>query len=215
MGRVTKDTFHSELIGGHVALDLVNTVSWRLDEGRCDNLRDFPALAEWCRRTGVIDDVLTRDMLVEASEHPRAAQRVLNDVRALRENLYELLSQILKGDGSADTVSVHGSLRIAFVSALTHSDLGGRPMRWQLTPRRLVDLPRLLALQSLDLLQGSEPRLIRRCDDDACGWVFLDRTRSHTRRWCSSGDCGNRDRARRYYARQRSEFSNGTESPHE
>ncbi|MFD9792685.1 CGNR zinc finger domain-containing protein [Streptomyces sp. NPDC059070] len=29
----------------------------------------------------------------------------------------------------------------------------------------------------------------------------MDRTRGGTRRWCSSGDCGNRDRARRHYAR--------------
>ncbi|MFJ9034356.1 CGNR zinc finger domain-containing protein [Streptomyces sp. NPDC102274] len=31
----------------------------------------------------------------------------------------------------------------------------------------------------------------------------LDRSRSGTRRWCSSGDCGNRDRVRRHYSRTR------------
>ncbi|MBV8733872.1 MAG: CGNR zinc finger domain-containing protein [Solirubrobacterales bacterium] len=33
--------------------------------------------------------------------------------------------------------------------------------------------------------------------------MFLDSTRNHSRRWCSSGDCGNRARARRHYARSR------------
>jgi predicted RNA-binding Zn ribbon-like protein len=47
------------------------------------------------------------------------------------------------------------------------------------------------------------PDRLRRCDDDGCGWLFLDTTRNHSRRWCSSGDCGNRDRARRHYARNR------------
>ncbi|MFD3657498.1 CGNR zinc finger domain-containing protein [Streptomyces sp. NPDC058620] len=44
---------------------------------------------------------------------------------------------------------------------------------------------------------------MRRCDGPGRGWFFLDRTRSSSRRWCSSGDCGNRDRARarRHYAR--------------
>jgi predicted RNA-binding Zn ribbon-like protein len=51
-------------------------------------------------------------------------------------------------------------------------------------------------------LQSSQLHLIRTCQGPGCGWMFLDRTRSHTRRWCSSGDCGNRDRARRHYARQ-------------
>ncbi|MBZ2410557.1 CGNR zinc finger domain-containing protein [Streptomyces sp. L06] len=38
---------------------------------------------------------------------------------------------------------------------------------------------------------------VRRCAGPGCGWFFLDRTRNSARRWCGSGDCGNRDRARR------------------
>jgi CGNR zinc finger len=62
-----------------------------------------------------------------------------------------------------------------------------------------------LALQVLDLLQSPHLHLhlLRRCHGPGCGWLFLDRTRSHTRRWCSSSDCGNRARARRHYARHR------------
>ncbi|MEU2159926.1 CGNR zinc finger domain-containing protein [Streptomyces sp. NPDC019208] len=44
---------------------------------------------------------------------------------------------------------------------------------------------------------------VRLCQGPGCGRLFLDRSRSHSRRWCSSGDCGNRDRARRHYARTR------------
>ena len=31
--------------------------------------------------------------------------------------------------------------------------------------------------------------------------LFLDRTKNHSRIWCSSADCGNRSRARRHYRR--------------
>ncbi|MER7663745.1 MULTISPECIES: CGNR zinc finger domain-containing protein [unclassified Streptomyces] len=34
-----------------------------------------------------------------------------------------------------------------------------------------------------------------RCAGPGCGRFFLDRTRAGTRRWSSSGDCGNSDRA--------------------
>jgi predicted RNA-binding Zn ribbon-like protein len=94
-------------------------------------------------------------------------------------------------------------LHFLLLEALSHSDLIGPPMRWQVTPRRPADIPRLLALQTLDLLQSPKSHLIRRCHGAGCGWFFLDCTRSHTRRWCSSSDCGNRDRARRHYARHR------------
>jgi predicted RNA-binding Zn ribbon-like protein len=94
-------------------------------------------------------------------------------------------------------------LRALLLDALAHSELTGPPMRWQLTQDQYPDIPRLLALQVLDLLQSPQLPLLRRCHGPGCGWLFLDRTRSHTRRWCSSSDCGNRERARRHYTRHR------------
>jgi predicted RNA-binding Zn ribbon-like protein len=75
------------------------------------------------------------------------------------------------------------------------------PLRWEVAPG---DVPRLLALSAEDLLSdGVRLTALGRCADAGCGWFFLDTSRSHTRRWCSSADCGNRDRARRHYARKR------------
>lgn len=50
--------------------------------------------------------------------------------------------------------------------------------------------------------------LLRICglhESGECGWLFLDETRNHTRRWCSMKDCGNRAKARRHYHRVRGE----------
>ncbi|MGH3319645.1 MAG: CGNR zinc finger domain-containing protein [Streptosporangiaceae bacterium] len=55
----------------------------------------------------------------------------------------------------------------------------------------------------MELLQSSDLAALRRCQNSACGWLFLDRSRSHTRRWCSSADCGNRERVRRHASRHR------------
>jgi predicted RNA-binding Zn ribbon-like protein len=47
---------------------------------------------------------------------------------------------------------------------------------------------------------------VHRCagaEAEECSWLFLDETRSGTRRWCSMADCGNRAKARRHYARRR------------
>jgi len=32
-------------------------------------------------------------------------------------------------------------------------------------------------------------------------WLFIDRSRTHRRRWCSMQTCGNRHKARRHYQR--------------
>ncbi|TAL94280.1 MAG: hypothetical protein EPN73_18145 [Paraburkholderia sp.] len=33
----------------------------------------------------------------------------------------------------------------------------------------------------------------------ACSWLFLDLSRSRSRRWCSMATCGNRAKAQRHY----------------
>jgi len=191
-----------DLIGGHVALDLVNTIAWRLDdERRRDYLCDFPALAHWCRRVGLFDDGGAEELRAAASEHPRLAHHALRDVCALRERLYDLLALLVDGVEPPGAVVVPPDLHVRLLDSLAHSRLIGPPMRWELTPHVPADVPRLVALQALDLLQTAHEHPLRRCDGPGCGWLFVDRTRSHSRRWCSSGDCGNRDRARRHYAR--------------
>jgi len=188
------------LIGGHVALDLVNTVAWRPDpDRRRDDLGDFEALAAWCSRAGLIDEVTTRELAAAAAVHPRAAARAFHVACALREYLHDALAPILEGNPVLPPPQMHDLL----VDAIGHSHLIGMPMYWQLTPHGVADIPRLLALHALNLLQSPELPLLRLCDGPDCGWIFLDRTRSHSRRWCSSSDCGNNDRARRYYVRQR------------
>jgi len=191
------------LVGGHVALDLVNTVSWRLDSRRRDNLHDYAALIGWCQHAGLLDPGTAHRLLAEAPGRPRLTQQAVHDVRTLREHSHTLLAS-LADDGEPDRVVVTPpGLRALLLDALAHSELTGPPMRWQLTPDQHPDIPRLLALQVLDLLQSPHLPLLRRCDGPGCGWFFLDRTRSHTRRWCSSSDCGNRARARRHYTRHR------------
>ena len=192
------------LVGGHVALDLVNTVSWRLDENRRrDDLPDYAALIGWCQQACLLDPGTARRLLAAAPGRPRLTQQTVRDVRTLREHSHSLLAS-LTGDGEPPRVVVTPpGLRALLLDALVQSELTGPPMRWQLTADKHPDIPRLLALQVLDLLQSPQLPLLRRCHGPGCGWLFLDRTRSHTRLWCSTSLCGNRERARRHYTRHR------------
>ena len=65
-------------------------------------------------------------------------------------------------------------------------------------------LGRLAVAWAIVALTGQAERL-KRCADDACGWVFWDVSRNHSRRWCTMRVCGNRAKARRYTARQKQE----------
>ncbi len=54
-----------------------------------------------------------------------------------------------------------------------------------------------------DLLTHAGERRIRRCANDKCRWVFVDRSKGGTRRWCDMNSCGNRAKAHRHYARKK------------
>jgi predicted RNA-binding Zn ribbon-like protein len=203
-----------ELIGGHPALDLVNTVSWRHDtDRRRENLAGPLELLTWAQRAGVLDEHHHTAMRLAMAEDPETAEGVLRRVHELREQLYHHLADCIDRPGAEHQIGEGSPLHRAFADAVTASSLAGTPARWTVEARGPLDLPWVLALHALDLVQTMPPGRLRRCDDDGCGWLFLDTTRNHNRRWCSSSDCGNRDRARRHYARNRSAAKRDASSP--
>lgn len=65
-----------------------------------------------------------------------------------------------------------------------------------------------IALSFADTLAHRDPTRLRICNNPDCGWVFYDKSKNRSRRWCESGACGNLAKVRRHRARAR----NGT--PH-
>jgi predicted RNA-binding Zn ribbon-like protein len=57
------------------------------------------------------------------------------------------------------------------------------------------------ALSALRLAADPPKERLRICAQ--CGWLFLDRSKNRSRLWCDMAVCGNREKARRHYARNR------------
>jgi len=51
-------------------------------------------------------------------------------------------------------------------------------------------------------LRSDELDLLKRCPADNCRWLFLDRTKNRSRRWCDMATCGNQAKARKHRAFQ-------------
>ncbi len=60
-----------------------------------------------------------------------------------------------------------------------------------------------VAASFAELLTDGDPRRIRVCANPDCRWVFVDGSRSRTRRWCEAGVCGSLVKVRRFRARHR------------
>jgi len=53
------------------------------------------------------------------------------------------------------------------------------------------------------MADGTWPRL-KACRRDVCRWLFYDRSRNRSARWCQMAVCGNRTKTRAYRTRRRS-----------
>lgn len=195
-----------QLVGGHVALDLVNTVSWRGDpERRIERIPSFEAFVEWSIRAGLVRSGTGPQLMDSVATESGAAQAAAHDIRSVRDDLHSVLSAHL--DGAVLPPPALRRLQLRFVEALESASLSSLPLAWELSLNSPADLVKACALHAGWLLQSDAVDRIGRCSNRACGWMFIDRSRNHNRRWCSSADCGNRDRAARHYARNRSTSS--------
>jgi predicted RNA-binding Zn ribbon-like protein len=199
-----------ELVGGRLCLDFANTVGgarpWRPSE----HLSAYPDLVSWGRQAGAIAEPQARRLLAEARRRPAEAEAVLAEAVALREALFGTFLAFAQGrePRAGDLAAVSAALG----RALSHRRIrrGGEgccALSWDDAPGALDAMLWPVAASAAELLvSGGELARVRVCglyDSKECGWLFLDETKSHTRRWCSMKDCGNRAKARRHYQRAR------------
>jgi predicted RNA-binding Zn ribbon-like protein len=74
-------------------------------------------------------------------------------------------------------------------------------------------MPRMQARDVVGAVLAAASRLavlgrwdrVKICPADDCRWAFYDRSRNHSRTWCSMQVCGNREKARAWRERSRNE----------
>ncbi|MET9375324.1 CGNR zinc finger domain-containing protein [Streptomyces sp. NPDC002992] len=192
------------LVGGHPVLDFANTVAWRTDPTRrAERVTGATAWARWAAAAGLLTSRESAELLeASATAEREETERQLAALQRLRALIWPVLDCLV--DGEPPPPRQWDELRRSILLARQNAELPPAfPLRWQPGTCRLTDVGHALALHTEMLLSGPSLARVRRCEGSGCGWFFLDRSRSGTRRWCSSGDCGNRDRARRHYARTR------------
>jgi predicted RNA-binding Zn ribbon-like protein len=191
-------------VGGRPALDFVNTVDPRHDPGRRDHLPDYPALLAWSGSLAIPLPAPVGALGRLAVTEPEAAAAAHGAALRLRESLYEVFAAALTGrqvpDG--DLAVVNAQLcRATDHHVLRPDQSGGVRDGW--VGAESLDSPLWpVVIDAWDLLTTDLIRRVRECPgEQTCGWLFLDTSRSGTRRWCDMRTCGNRAKGRTHYRR--------------
>lgn len=201
------------LLAGDLALDFVNTVEWRgrVGSARGEHLVSYEALLRWSERAGVLRADAAAALARTAHDRPDAAQDALLEAIELREALAELLPAAADASGSrSDLTLLNAVLAAATAGARLVPRADRYAWAWPVATARLDAPTWPIARAAADLLTSEVRPWVRACANAECGWLFLDDSRGHRRRWCSMASCGNRAKARRHYARTRAGTGDAT-----
>lgn len=185
-----------DFLGGHPALDLLNTVrrengapvdAWQTDRDVMRWLVEHQFAAAGAR--GGLRSSFEPDALLESARKLRDAARLAIWQRKAgrKPNVAALNAFLARG-------ARHIEVKFDEHDAPVIVDRYARE-----TPEQLL-AP--LAESVAQLLCDGEFELIKRCENTECTLCFYDRTKSHRRRWCSMTLCGNRQKVAAFRKRK-------------
>ncbi|MGA2880987.1 MAG: CGNR zinc finger domain-containing protein [Bryobacteraceae bacterium] len=186
-----------QLIAGHPALDLVNTLDWRFRKNGVEELlKTYADLLRFTEQLQLLSPMQARELQWSAGEETLVRCRELRE--ALAETFY----------GRVPSAQSRRTLERYFKAALLEQKLSWKhsphlEWSWPGGPSH-PDLPLwTLAMSAADLMTSEAVDRVRACDNPECRWLFLDTSKNHTRRWCDMKLCGNRMKARRFKAQRK------------
>ena len=193
-------------VGGRLCLDFVNTMgNYHDPTRRSDYLADYADLVAWGEHAGALEPTQAAVLLRVAANSPAEAAAVLTRARELRQAIREVTLAAWQGQPAPATdlatlntfVTEHFTpMQLVPIGSAYALERGGDPAALDAVLWPIVR-------SAVELLTSEELGRVKECEDDACGWLFVDASRGSRRRWCAMDDCGNVAKARRHRARAR------------
>jgi predicted RNA-binding Zn ribbon-like protein len=201
----TPEPFRGQrIVGGNVALDLLNTQNGPAGEPPEDDvLGDYGDLLAWASHVGLLTAADERRLKRRAREHPADADVAFRRTRETRAYLHALFDAVARGAAPA-----RGDLRRLqrdAAQAFAHGRLvpGDAGYRWDWSDDDDLERP-LWPIVDAALRLVTEGPLDRVKGCASCRFLFVDESKNRSRRWCSMEDCGAEDKMRKYVARRAS-----------
>jgi predicted RNA-binding Zn ribbon-like protein len=187
-------------LGSHPALDFLNTAFSPAGE-HVDMITDGRALLAWLEQAGLMSRTSLENY---TSSRPESAlDHSARRVRAFREWARSWI-EAWRVDPGGDYRQEIAQLNAHLECGSCHFELAeGRKIICLHNVNDENELIALIALTLARLFADEDASLVRKCAGNGCTLLFLDRTKSHRRRFCSASACGNRARVAAFRQRGR------------
>lgn len=184
-----REWIEDDFVGGHPALDFVNTVDGQDKSRDRTRLTDWQDFQSWALASGLFD---TSPTTVDSD-------LLLMEIHELREVGFAVLNALAHGHEVPDEAEklLMKKIRDALSrAAFVHR---GEAFSWEASGQLSTVVVDRLALAFEALLRSDELKRLRECG--RCSWLFLDHGRGRGRRWCNMKTCGNRAKVETFRSR--------------
>lgn len=193
-------------VGGAVSLDFANTLSNYVDKQTptYDYLDSYIELFNFARQMEIITPAQEKKLTASAKANPQLATALVTKAKNLRTAIRHTLTAA--GEGRAPEPEALATFNSELAEAMSHARIieGNGTYQWSFQPSsNLESILWPIIKSAADLLVSDKIARVHECAGDTCGWMFLDTSKNHSRRWCDMKDCGNNVKARRFYNKVR------------
>jgi predicted RNA-binding Zn ribbon-like protein len=190
-------------LGSHPALDFLNTrcapqgqtIEW-IGDGR--------SFVDWLMAAGLLDGAgATR---LQRRFGLKALDAAAEEARRVREWARAWIARWREapdGDYARELALLNGRLARAGLQRQVLATEDGFQLTESNRFESVDELMAIVATQIALLVTNEAPSLVKQCAGPACTLLFLDRTKSHRRLFCSAAACGNRAKVAAFRERQR------------
>jgi len=196
-----------QFVAGDLALDFTNTMGGKRGGIAREYLHTYADFLSWCSQAGLVDEALAKELVTEAARFPEEAATVLTRAIELREAIYRIFAAVVEGRSVSpeDIDLLNRELGRGLKRLCVNAGKGKTEFKWGWT-KDSCSLDQFFSpiVRAAAQLMVSQDQLrhVQRCGGDNCGWLFIDSSKNHSRRWCDMRDCGNRAKVKRHRLKQ-------------
>jgi len=200
----SKPQLKFDLLAGSLCLNFANTIDKRSSQTPEDQLDSYEALIAFGEQTGEFSPQQVRTLLREGARQGEKASRIFHQAIELREMIFRVLmgvadrQEVAKADVAALNAAIRRSNAKSFITP-TKTQLPWLSVEKNTGVERLFGK---VVRSAAELLTSEDIERVKRCASEKCAWLFMDRSRSHNRRWCEMRTCGSQHKAKAYYHRK-------------
>jgi predicted RNA-binding Zn ribbon-like protein len=185
------------LIGGHPALDFLNTVKYRGATDPQDKLSSLSDVMVWAHIAGLLSEEEAK-RLSRQSKESTSARRVYGEICAFREQVRILFENANQKSVRTVRAIARVEAEISALRPVATIDPESGVLTRRVVVKTVDDLKARIVAAVAEVLTERTNLRIKSCNGHDCDWLFIDRTKAARRKWCDTRTCGNNDRVRRY-----------------